>query len=256
VQFRVAPIARGKPHRENRPVSIFIATDRANAFIDSIVRMEPRVAVFDCDGTLWSGDAGERFFAWEQADELIPDDVARSMQARYLDYKAGNVSEEIMCGEMVTMHNGMVEADVQRAATRFFDLNFVENIFPDMRELVRRLQAQGCDVWAVSSTNEWVIRAGMRHFGIARDHVLAAAVAIDKMRITDRLLRIPSGDGKPRAIREVVQRDPDAAFGNSRWDTDMLAIAQHAFAINPNADLEKTAQERGWHIYFPETTGR
>ena len=233
-----------------------MATDRANGFIDSILRLEPQLAVFDCDGTLWSGDAGETFFAWEQAEELVPEEIVRSMQARYADYKAGNVAEESMCGEMVTMHKGMIEADVQRAATRFFDLTFVDNIFPEMKELVHRLQVQGCDVWAVSSTNEWVIRAGMRHFTIARDHILAAAAGIDNRRVTDQLVRVPSGDGKPKAIREVVKRDPDAAFGNSRWDVDMLAIARHPFAVNPDVDLEETARQRGWSIYFPDGTER
>lgn len=232
------------------------ATDRANTFIDSIVQLEPRLAVFDCDGTLWSGDAGESFFSWELEQKLVPDEIARSTQSRYADYRAGKVPEEDMCGEMVTMHRGMIEADVQRAATRFFDLQFVQRIFPEMRNLVLQLQARGCDVWAVSSTNEWVIRAGMRHFGIARDHVLAAAVEIDRLKITDRLVRVPSGDGKPKAIREAVARDPDAAFGNSRWDADMLAISRHAFAINPNPDLENTAREKGWTIYFPEATKR
>jgi len=231
-----------------------MATDRAHVFIDSILRQEPQFAVFDCDGTLWSGDAGEQFFAWEQAEKLVPEEIVRSMRARYADYKAGNVAEDIMCGEMVTMHKGMIEADVQRAATRFFDLTFVDNIFPELRELVHRLQAQGCDVWAVSSTNEWVIRAGMRHFGIARDHVLAAAVAIDDRKVTDRLVRVPSGAGKPKVIREVVKRDPDAAFGNSRWDIDMLAIARLPVAVNPNTDLEETARLRGWNIYFPDGT--
>jgi len=176
----------------------------------------------------------------------------RSMRARYADYKAGKVAEEVMCGELVTMHKGMIEAEVQRAATRFFDLNLVEQIFPEMRELVQRLQAKGCDVWAVSSSNEWVVRAGMRHFGIERDHILAASVKIEKMRITDQLVRIPSGDGKPKAVHEVIRKTPDAAFGNSRWDADMLAMARHAFAINPNPDLEKTAREQGWNVYFPQ----
>jgi phosphoserine phosphatase len=229
-------------------------TDRTNVFIDSILRQEPQLAVFDCDGTLWSGDGGESFFAWEQAEGLVPEEIMRSMRARYADYKAGNVAEEIMCGEMVTMHKGMIDAEVQRAATRFFDLTFVDNIFSEMKELVRRLQAQGCDVWAVSSTNEWVIRAGMRHFAIARDHILAAAVAIDNRRVTDQLVRVPSGGGKPKAIREVVKRDPDVAFGNSRWDLDMLAIARRPIAVNPNADLEETARQRGWNIYFPDGT--
>jgi HAD superfamily phosphoserine phosphatase-like hydrolase len=208
--------------------------------------------VFDCDGTLWSGDAGESFFAWEIEEKVIPEQIAKTMKARYADYKAGNVPEDVMCGEMVTLHRTMIESDVQRAATRFFDLLFLEQIFPEMQQLVRQLQAQGCDVWAVSSTNEWVIRAGMRHFGIARDHILAAAVEIEELRITDRLVQIPSGDGKPDAIRRVVQKAPDAAFGNSRWDTEMLAISKHAFAINPNPDLEQTARQRGWTVYFPD----
>ena len=227
------------------------AVDRAQAFIDSVLRLKPEFAAFDCDGTLWSGDAGENFFSWELEEKLIPDEIAVAMRARYADYRAGKVPEEVMCGEMVTLHKGMIEADVQRQATRFFDLFFVEKIFPEMKTLVRQLLAQGCDVWAVSSTNEWVIRAAVRHFGIPRDHVLAAAGVVENLRITDRLVRVPSGPGKPQAIRDVVKKKPDAAFGNSRWDADMLASAQQAYAINPNPDLEATARERGWTVYFP-----
>jgi phosphoserine phosphatase len=232
-----------------------VATDRAQKFVESVLRLEPKIAVFDCDGTLWSGDAGESFFTWESEEGIISEEIIRATRARYVDYKAGRVPEEVMCGEMVTLHKGMVESDVQRAATRFFDLLFVERIFSEMQQLVRQLQAQGCDVWAVSSTNEWVIRAGMRHFGIARDHILAAAVEIDKMKVTDRLVRVPSGDGKPEAIQKVIKTSPDVAFGNSRWDTEMLALVQHAFAINPNPDLAETARQRGWTVYFPEGVG-
>jgi phosphoserine phosphatase len=72
--------------------------------------------------------------------------------------------------------------------------------------------------------------------------------------ISDRLPCIPSGPGKPKALREVVKRDIDAAFGNSRWDIDMLAMAKHAFAVNANPDLEVIARQRGWTIYFPDGT--
>jgi len=227
-------------------------TPRSAAFAGSVLRLQPQLAVFDCDGTLWAGDAGERFFDWELRRGLLSDDVARWARARYADYKAGKVSEDDMCGEMVTMHSGLAESEVEVAAKQFFDENFVRQIFPGMRELIRQLQPSGCDVWAVSSTNEWVIQAAMKHFGIDDGKILAASVKIENGCITNQLVRVPSGEGKPRAIRDVIGKDPDAAFGNSRWDADMLAIARHGFAVNPNPDLEQMAGERGWTIYWPD----
>ncbi len=222
-------------------------------FIDSVLHLQPRVAAFDCDGTLWAGDAGERFFDWElRQGTVVPEVSEDELRARYAAYKRGEVDESTMCGEMVTMHRGISEESATQAAGRFFDQFFVPQIFPEMRELVSRLCHNGCDVWVVSSSNEWVIRAGMKHFGIPENRILAASVAIDKGMVTDRLIRVPSGPGKEQALQEVVKKKIDAAFGNARWDTEMLTLAAHAFAINPNPDLEVTARQRGWTIYFPE----
>src|SRR5580704_6138063 len=227
-------------------------TPKASIFVEDVLRLQPRLAVFDCDGTLWAGDAGEGFFDWELKRGVLSEEVVRWARPRYADYRADKVVEDDMCGEMVTMHRGLTEAQVQQAANQFFEDNFVSRIFPEMRELVGRLRQLGCDVWAVSSTNEWVIRAGMKHCGIPENRILAAAVEIENGIVTDRLVRVPTGAGKPAAIRDVIRKDPDAAFGNSRWDTEMLAVARHAFAVNPNPDLEKTARERGWTVYWPD----
>ena len=93
----------------------------------------------------------------------------------------------------------------------------------------------------------------MKHFGIAPERVLALAVEVENGTITNRVIRIPSGKGKPQAINEVIGRVPDAVFGNSIWDADMLEIARHPFAINPTTELEGMARQRQWPIYFPES---
>lgn len=213
------------------------------------------MAAFDCDGTLWSGDAGERFFDWELKRGLVKTEVSEAMRTRYAEYKAGKVSEDDMCGEMVTMHQGLSEAAMMEAATEFMSSAFPGRVFPEMQELVRRLHHDGCEIWAVSSSNEWVIRAGMQKFGIPDDRILAAKVELDGELVTDRLVRVPSGPGKPTVLREVVRKNIDAAFGNSKWDVEMLAHSKHAFAVNPNSDLEALARQRGWTVYFPEGTG-
>jgi len=224
----------------------------SSVLIDSVLRLRPTLAVFDCDGTLWAGDAGERFFDWELNRGVLAPDIVRWARERYAEYKAGKVSEDDMCGEMVTLHKGLKEAEVLRLSKEFFEEKFVQNIFPEMRQLISELQNSGCDIWAVSSTNEWVIGEAMKHFGIPQGKILAASVEIENGIITDRLIRVPSGIGKPKAILEVIGRPPDAAFGNSRWDVEMLLIARYAVAVNPNPDLEQVARQRGWTVYWPE----
>lgn len=220
-------------------------------FVESVLRLRPPVAAFDCDGTLWSGDAGEGFFSWSMEQGLVSDDIARWARARHEDYKAGLIAEEVMCGEMATMYHGLREEVLQRATDEFFELGIAPGIFPEMQDLVQRLLAAGTDVWAVSSSNHWIIRSGMRHFGIPADHILAAEAVVNNGIIADRLVRVPSGPGKPTALREVLPSPPDCAFGNSIWDHEMLAMVKHSFAINPNPKLEEIAKANGWRIYQP-----
>jgi phosphoserine phosphatase len=53
-----------------------------------------------------------------------------------------------------------------------------------------------------------------------------------------------------------MKKIPDAAFGNSRWDAEMLEMSRHPFAIHANPDLEALARRRGWNIYFPQRKAR
>jgi HAD superfamily phosphoserine phosphatase-like hydrolase len=220
-------------------------------FIESVLRLKPRVAAFDCDGTLWSGDAGEGFFSWSMQQGLVSEETTRWARGRYVEYRAGKVSEEVMCGEMVTMYRGLREDVIQRATDEYFALGIAPGIFPEMRDLVERLRQAGTDVWAVSSSSQWIIRSSMRYFGIPENRVLAAETAADNGVISDRLIRVPSGPGKPEALRQVLTSPPDCAFGNSLWDREMLAMAKHPFAINPSPQLKEIAVASGWRLYQP-----
>lgn len=228
--------------------------EQAITFLDSVLQLEPKVAVFDCDGTLWSPDAGEGFLDWELKRGLIAPDVTRWIRARYADYRAGRVPEDVMCGEMVAIHAGLRDQTVEQAAEEYFACHVEPGIFPEMRELVLRLQQQGCVAWAVSSSNQWIIRVAMERFAIPPQRILAAEVAVENGVITDRLIRIPTGPGKAKAIREGIAESVDAAFGNTRWDAEMLQLAKHPFAINPTRDFEQFARKNAWTVYSPNST--
>lgn len=223
----------------------------AAEFVDSVLALKPSIAVFDCDGTLWSGDAGADFFYWEIERGIVSPAIAQWARGRYDGYKAGNVSEEQICGEMVTMNRGVSHKKLQQAATEFFDEVVAHRVFPELQELTRRLAEQGCELWAVSSTNDWVVEVGAERYGIPRERILAACVHIENGFASDRLIRVPTDELKAVAIREVIGKPMEVVVGNSVHDQAMLELAKWPFCVNPNPDLEQIAQERGWPVYLP-----
>ena len=94
--------------------------DSAAKFIELVLVLRPNLAVFDCDGTLWSGDAGRDFFYWEIERGIVGPEVAKAMGERYRLYELGEVSEAAICGEMVTMNSGVSVDQLYAAGEKFF----------------------------------------------------------------------------------------------------------------------------------------
>ena len=220
--------------------------------MQSVLETRPAIAVFDCDGTVWSGDAGADFLDYEIARGLLPQSVVDWVVPRYKDYKEGRVDEYTMCAEMVTIHDGIPIASIREVAAAFFAEVVERRIFSEMRDLCLRLADQGTEVWAVSSTNDWVIEEGVKRFGIPPQRVLAACTTRNGDLATGQIVRVPTDEHKAIAIREIIRRPVDAVFGNSVHDFAMLEIAERPYAINPNPDLETSAKALGWNIYWPE----
>jgi phosphoserine phosphatase len=221
-------------------------------FRRAVLAPAPQIAVFDCDGTLWSGDAGLGFMTWSMEAGLLSRDASDWIDAQHRLYRQGKVSELEICGEMVQVYAGLREDELRRAAVRYFAAHVEAQIFPEMQTLIGELQGAGTEIWAVSSTNNWVIDEGMRRFGIGADRVLAAAVRVRDGLITSDLVNVPTDEGKAEALRRAGIAAPEAVFGNSVHDAAMLEMARRAFPVNPTPGLAEIAAQRGWAVFYPE----
>lgn len=220
-------------------------------FEHEVFHPTPRIAVFDCDGTLWSGDAGYGFMTWSMDVGLLSRNASDWIDSRHRLYRQGEVSELQICGEMTQVYAGLHEDELRRAAAEYFEHHIEPLIFPELEALIARLNECGTELWAVSSTNNWVIEEGVRRYGIAPSRVLAACVKIEDGIVSSELIDVPTGEGKAESLRRAGVSAPDAVFGNSVHDAAMLAIGRKAFPVNPTPALVEQSGERGWSVFYP-----
>jgi phosphoserine phosphatase len=216
-----------------------------------VFQSAPKIAVFDCDGTLWSGDSGHGFMVWSLEQGIVSRSTSDWMDTRYRAYVAGTIGEAQICGEMVQIYSGLREQELRSAAARYFAEHVQPHIFSELAALVAKLRAANVELWAVSSTNKWVVAEGVRNFGIPEERVLAAEVKVVDGIITSDLIDVPTGPAKAVALRRVGLPRPDAVFGNSLHDLAMLEIAAHPFPVNPSPALLEECAKRGWGYFRP-----
>jgi phosphoserine phosphatase len=220
-------------------------------FLQAVHAGQPRTAVFDFDGTLWPGDAGSGFMRWTIETGLLSPAAAEQVLGRHAAYHRGEVDETTICGEMTQIYSGLGDRAIRDSAAKYFVDHVQPQFFQPMVGLVRELQTAGVEIWAVSSTNHWMIEEGVRELGIAPERVLATCVAVEDDVATSTLLDIPSDEGKAAALRRVGVTHPDAVFGNSVHDFAMLQMARMPFPVNPSPALAERAAQLGWPVYYP-----
>jgi len=224
----------------------------AEQFERLVLASEPKIAVFDCDGTVWSGDSGYGFMLWTMEQGLVSRSTSDWIDTRYRAYLAGRVSELEICGEMVQIYAGLREQELREAAAHYVQGSVQARIFPEIASLLGALREAGAEIWAVSSTNRWVVAEGVRQFGIPDERVLAAEVRVAKGMISSEIVAVPTDEGKAVALRQAGLPAPDAVFGNSIHDLAMLDLARNAFPVNPSPALLQAAAARGWGYFRPK----
>ena len=203
--------------------------------------MKPQVAVFDCDGTLWDGDAGLGFMEWSLEKGIVSRSTADWIDTRHRAYRAGDVNEAQICGEMVQIYAGLREDEMRRVAAEYVREFVRPRMFAEMFEIVAQVRKDGAEICE-----------GLRAFGIPEERVLAAEVTVKGGMIGTDIVDVPTDEGKVASLARVGITRPDAVFGNSIHDLAMLEIAVSPFPINPSAGLLEAAARHGWGYYRPE----
>lgn len=226
-------------------------------FIDRVKSGEIKdpKAVFDADGTIWKDDIGERFFEWLIKNRKLNDvDYSKDIYKEYED----EVKKDPGVGYTmaVTMMKGIKEKDLINWSKEFFPEHFMQNIYPKQKELIKRLQDSGTDVWIVTASNRWIVEGAAPYMGVNPDHIVGIQTEVKNGELTGKIIPpVTYRAGKVEAIKKYISDHVDFAAGNSMTDFEMLDFSRvMSLVINPKNEgpdennLMHLAEKNKWSI--------
>ena len=216
-------------------------------------------AVFDADGTLWTGDVGEDVFEHALEEDLLRQDVEEPLgrlaashgvekhgraadlaRALYEAYRQGRFPEPLICEVMAWAFAGWSVADIDAViADALAERRLEERLLPEMKPILTWARAEGVRAVVVSASPERVVFQAARLWGFGPEDIVAARASIREGRYTVGLeAPLPYEEQKVIAARALLgDVNWIAAFGNSLFDLHMLRAARLAVAVHPKPDL-------------------
>ena len=217
----------------------------------------------DADGTLWSGDVGEDVFGAllevrgireETREALVREaklaglptsgtvhELAERIQRAT---SCGGHSEERCYSMVAWAFAGWTLLEANEFARDLAKHRRLEKrIHPEMHEVVRWIQTRGIELWVVSASPVFMVRAVVELLGIEPSRVIGASPGIREGRFVSWLEEpMPFGAGKVLGLAKAAgDCEIVAAFGDELFDLEMLARARVPVAVRPKARLRECA---------------
>jgi phosphoglycolate phosphatase-like HAD superfamily hydrolase len=212
------------------------------------VKPEERIATFDNDGTLWVEQPN-----YTQVTFAIDEVIAKAPQ--HPDWREAEPFKSILAHDREAMlrfsiqdfekvvavtHSGMSVQQFQEIVKKWlaeakqprFKRLYTECVYQPMIELMQYLRANGFKTYIVTGGGQEFVRAFAEWvYGVPPEQVVGSMGKVkyeyDKegspelIKLPEVLL-IDDKTGKPEGINMVIGRRPQAAFGNSTGDQQML----------------------------------
>jgi putative phosphoserine phosphatase / 1-acylglycerol-3-phosphate O-acyltransferase len=210
-------------------------------------------AFFDLDGTLVAGYT----VAAVTKDRLRRREVGAgeflSMVQLAVAYQLGRHQFENVIESAVRSAQGRLAEDVDEMGERVFRQSVVDQIYPEMRELVRAHQRRGHTVVLSSSALTMQVEPVARYLGI--DHVVCNQFVVDEDGIlTGDIVRpVIWGRTKATSVQQfAASRDIDLRssyfYADGDEDLGLMYLVGHPQPVNPGPEMSKVAARRGWPV--------
>ena len=215
-----------------------------------------KIAVFDFDGTVISGQSGFLFSAYLLRRHLSS--VSRTLKLMWWGarYKLHLPQRQEEARELVVGALTQYSIEFANAVMHDFHREVVEGMYrPQALEEVRRRQAEGCCVLLVSATFEPIAELAAKKLGV--DAFLATKMQVGADGHYTSKVDGPVMEGAQKLVSATEWCNQHYgkgnwelayAYGDHYSDATLLSAAQTPCAVCPGPTLTRLANKRGWTI--------
>jgi HAD superfamily hydrolase (TIGR01490 family) len=218
-------------------------------------RPAARLALFDLDHTLLTGDSDVLWCEFLIDEGKLGDDFAGQYRAIAQRYDAGTVTPVDYCNFHAGTLAGLSPAELLPLRERFFQHWVRPRIPDDARTLLQRRRALGETLILTTATNRVVSEMTAADLGV--DHYLCTELELAEGRYTGR----PAGvlnmrSGKIERLRDWLRDSghPEQLIREASFYTDsindlaLLSAVHRPIVVDPDPRLESTALRKGWTV--------
>jgi HAD superfamily hydrolase (TIGR01490 family) len=173
-------------------------------------------------------------------------------QISYRMFGADHDQMERARAEMTAIIKGWNQDQLRDIARETVDEVVTPKVFAEALAIIDDHLQAGRRVVIVSSSGEEIVEPLASH--LRADAVIATRAAVDELGYyTGEIEFYAYGDGKAEAIRQFAERESISladsfAYSDSHTDLPMLETVGHPVAVNPDKELARVAEERGWEV--------
>lgn len=227
-----------------------------SSIIESTSDSIKKIAVFDFDGTVISGQSGLLFSAYLLRRHLSS--VSRTLKLMWwgVRYKLHLPQRQEEARELVVGALTQYSIEFANAVMHDFHREVVEGMYRSQAlEEVRRRQAEGCCVLLVSATFEPIAELAAKKLGV--DAFLATKMQVGADGHYTSKVDGPVIEGAQKLVSATEWCNQHYgkgnwelayAYGDHYSDATLLSAAQTPCAVCPGPTLTRLANKRGWTI--------
>lgn len=210
-------------------------SEEANAQIESFLNAtlpvkERKVAVFDCDGTLFG-----------QAPYYLADEALLEYAKENYAGKKDKLSKEKMAiiddmlngpdnvgiayvQKRINFLSGLTPDEIATIGNNCFQEKYARKMYPEMKELIANLNEYGIEVWVLTASPELLYQRFVNEqLGIPVNRIIGVKSTVRNGVTTNEIVTpVPQDWGKSETIQTFIKARPILVGGNSRGDMEMM----------------------------------